>query len=150
MADKAASKIAHSGAVSWARLLLVDFVIGVGGVEPAGPLLLLALGKGMLPQSGVKPIIIKFVERCGCSRQLHVSPCSRSLQEQGEAVGVACAIALEYNSRGASEGENTTQYWTGNAPAVCLLLMQTAHFIELFYIKSLPFANHSKAFRQSL
>lgn len=129
MTDKVTSNIAHGGAVSWARLLLVDFLIGIGGVEPAGPLLLLALGKGVLPQSWVDPIIIKFVERCGCSRQLHISPCSRSLQEQGEAVGVACTIALGYNSTEASEGVNTTQYCTGNAPAVCLLLMQTAHFI---------------------
>lgn len=129
MTDKVTSNIAHGGAVSWARLLLVDFLIGIGGVEPAGPLLLLALGKGVLPQSWVDPIIIKFVERCGCSRQLHISPCSRSLQEQGKAVGVACTIALGYNSTEASEGVNTTQYCTGNAPAVCLLLMQTAHFI---------------------
>lgn len=150
MTGKVASNIAHGRAVSWAGLLLVDFLIGVGGVEPAGPLLLLALGKGMLPQSWVNPIIIKFVERCGCGRQLHVSPRSRSLQEQGEAVGVACSIALGYNSREASEGVNNTQHCAGNAPAVCLLLMQTAHFIQLLYIKSSPFANHRKALTQAL
>lgn len=94
MVDNLSSNVAHSGTVSWARLFLVDFLIGVGSVEPAGPLLLLALGKGMLPQSWVNTIIIKFVKGCGCCRQLHVSPCSRSLQEQGEAVGVACTIAL--------------------------------------------------------
>lgn len=94
MVDNLSSNVAHSGAVSWARLLLVDFLIGVGSVEPAGPLLLLPLGKGMLPQSWVNTIIIKFVKGRGCSGQFHVSPCSRSLQEQGEAVGVACTIAL--------------------------------------------------------
>lgn len=129
MTDKVASNIAHGGAVSWAGLLLVDFLIGVGGVEPAGPLLLLALGKGMLPQGWVNPIIIEFVERRGCSRQLHVAPRSRPLQEQGEAVGVAGAIALGNNGREAPEGVSATWYCTGNAPAVCLLLMQTAHFI---------------------
>lgn len=103
-ADRVASNVAHGGAVSGARLLLVDFLIGVGGVEPAGPLLLLALGERVLPQSWVNAILVKSVERCGCSGQLHVRPRSRSLQEQGEAVGVARAVTLGYNS-----GVNATQ-----------------------------------------
>lgn len=142
---KVASNVAHRGAVSWTRLLLVDFLIGVGCVEPAGPLLLLALGKRMLPQSRVNSIVIKFVERRGSSGQLHISSCSGSLQKQREAVGVACTIALGGNGRQISEGVNTTQYCTGNGTALYLVLMQTAHFIELLYIKSLPFANHRKA-----
>lgn len=142
---KVASNVAHRGAVSWTRLLLVDFLIGVGCVEPAGPLLLLALGKRMLPQSRVNSIVIKFVERRGGSGQLHISSCSGSLQKQREAVGVACTIALGGNGRQISEGVNTTQYCTGNGTALYLVLMQTAYFIELLYIKSLPFANHRKA-----
>lgn len=125
--EKVASNAAHRGAVSWTRLLLVDFLIGVGCVEPAGPLLLLALGKRMLPQSRVNSIVIKFVERHGGSGQLHISPCSGSLQKQREAVGVACTKALGGNGRHISEGVNTTRYCTGNGTA--LDLVQTAHFI---------------------
>lgn len=145
MTDKAAWKVAHGGAVSRAGLLLVDLLIGVGGVEPAGPLLLLALGEGVLPQGWVDPVLVEFVEGRGRGRQLHVPPRPRALQEQGEAVGVAGAVALGYSSRGRGG-----QFWTGNAPTVCLLLMQTAHFIWMLYIKRTPFANRSKALTQSL
>lgn len=104
MTDKAAWKVAHGGAVSRAGLLLVDLLIGVGGVEPAGPLLLLALGEGVLPQGWVDPVLVEFVEGRGRGRQLHVPPRPRALQEQGEAVGVAGAVALGYSSRGRGGG----------------------------------------------
>lgn len=111
--------------MSRAGLLRVDFLIGVGGVEPAGPLLLLALGEGMLPQGWVNPILLKFVERCGCSRQLHVPPRSRSLQEEGEAVGVARTVALGYNSRGREDNADLDCLFT--ADANCTLHLAALH-----------------------
>lgn len=90
----------HSGAVSRAGLLLADFLVGIGGVEPAGPLLLLTLGKWVLPQGRVTSIIIKLGERRCRSRHLHLPPRPRALQQQRETVGVTRSVALRYN-RGA-------------------------------------------------
>lgn len=84
--------------MSWASLLLADFLVGIRGVEPTSPLLLLALGKRVLPQRRVNSIIIKLVESCGSSGHLYLPPCPRSLQQHGEAVGVACTVALRGNS----------------------------------------------------
>lgn len=67
---------AHSGAlVSRAGLLLAHFLVGVGGVEPSGPLLLLALGKRVLPQGWVDSVVVKLVEGRDRRRHLHLSPC---------------------------------------------------------------------------
>lgn len=84
--------------MSRAGLLLADFLVGVGGVEPSSPLLLLALGKRVLPQSRVNSVIIKLVESCGGCGNLHLPPRPRSLQQHREAVGVACTVALQYKS----------------------------------------------------
>lgn len=89
----------HSGAVSRAGLLLADFLVGVGGVEPTGPLLLLALGEWVLPQSRVDAVVVKLVESCGGCGHLHLPPRPRTLQQHREAVGVACTVALKH-SRG--------------------------------------------------
>lgn len=85
--------------MSWAGLLLVDFLVGVGGVEPPGPLLLLALGERVLPQRRVHAVVVKLVEGGGGGGHLHLPPCPRALQQHWEAVGVACAVALKHHSR---------------------------------------------------
>lgn len=86
----------HSAAlVSRAGLLLADFLVGVWGVEPPSPLLLLPLSKRVLPQSRVDPVVIELVESRGGRGHLHLPPRPRALQQHGEAVGVACTIALK-------------------------------------------------------
>lgn len=86
----------HSGAlVSWACLLLVDFLVGVGGVEPSGSLLLLSLSKRVLPQRRVDTVIVKLVEGCYSRRHLHLPPCPRSFQQHRETISVAGTIALK-------------------------------------------------------
>ena len=84
--------------MSRAGLLLADFLVGVGGVEPSSPLLLLALSERVLPQSRVDPVVIKLVEGRGGCGHLHLPPRPRSLQQHGEAVGVACTVALKKTS----------------------------------------------------
>lgn len=85
----------HSGAlVPRAGLLLTDFVVGVRGVEPSCPLLLLALSERVLPQSGVDAVIIELVEGCRGCGHLHLPSCPCSLQQHREAVGIAGAVAL--------------------------------------------------------
>lgn len=84
--------------MSGAGLLLADFLVGVGGVEPTSPLLLLALGERVLPQSRVDPVVVKLVESRGGSGHLHLPPRPRPLQQHWEAVGVACAVALRHNN----------------------------------------------------
>lgn len=83
--------------MSWAGLLLTDFLVGVGGVEPARPLLLLPLREGVLPQGRVQAAVFKLVEGRGGGGHLHLPPCPRPLQQHGEAVGVAGPIALRRN-----------------------------------------------------
>lgn len=95
----------HSGAlVPRAGLLLADFLVSVGGVEPSGPLLLLALGKRVLPQSRVDSVIVKLVEGCDGCGHLHLPPHPRSLQKHRETVRVAGTVALKHNRHKELEG----------------------------------------------
>lgn len=67
---------AHRGPlVSQVGLLLTDFLVGVGGVEPSRPLLLLPLNKRVLPQSRMDAVIVKLVEGRHRGGDLHLPPC---------------------------------------------------------------------------
>lgn len=91
----------HSRAVPGAGLLLlVDLLVGVGGVEPARPLLLLPLREGVLPQGRVDAAdVVKVMEGGGRGGDLHLAACPRALQQHGEAVGIACPVALRGRRR---------------------------------------------------
>ena len=81
-----------------AGLLLVDLLVGVGGVEPAAALLLLALGVGLLPlepQVVQAALLLEVAEGDGRSWNLHFPARPRALRLHGEAVGVAGAVTLE-------------------------------------------------------
>lgn len=80
--------------MSWTGLLLADFLVGVGGVEPPGPLLLLPLGKRVLPQCRVDSVVVELVEGGHSGGHLHLPPRPRPLQQHGETVGIASAVAL--------------------------------------------------------
>lgn len=68
--------VSHSGAlVSGTGLVLAHFLVGVWGVEPSRPLLLLTLGKRVLPEGRVTPVVIKGVKGCDGRRHLHVPSC---------------------------------------------------------------------------
>ena len=86
-----------------AGLLLVDLLVGVGGVEPAAALLLLPLGVGLLPlepQVVRAALLLQVAEGDGRGGHLHLAARPRALRLHGEAVGVAGAVTLETDRGG--------------------------------------------------
>lgn len=79
--------------MSRAGLVLVDFLIGIWGVEPSS-LLLLSLRVGV--ETGVWMNTI-FVEgkRRDCSRNLNLSSGFRAFQQNWETVGISGTVTLK-------------------------------------------------------
>lgn len=132
----------HSGAVPRAGLLLlVDLLVGVGGVEPARPLLLLLLREGVLPQSRVDAAVVKVVEGGGRRGDLHIAACPRALQQHGEAVGIARPVALRGRERGEEVGTRhletsllVSQFSSAGAPEVSEVLGNQSYFYSCFLV----------------
>lgn len=81
-----------------AGVVLVDFLVRVGGIEPPRPLLLLLLGVGV--EARVRAAAVLFeVKGCDSGRDLHLPFGPRALQQHREAVGIAGAVALSLRER---------------------------------------------------